>query len=146
MHSIMENLLPGDIPCITFYSGSSPEKNAVATMPACISQPGSLGRLWLDSRLQGRAGSALHPRVQTQVAAVPAVQGHVVLTVGSGAQEGQTERLCWGLSHVASSGFSGKGQFHRKSQSVEVGDALCISSSKNGETRETHLHSAVGGK
>lgn len=103
----MENLLPGEIPYITVSYGSSPENNAVAAMPACISQPGSLGRLWLDPRLQGGVGSALHPRVQTQVAAVPAVQGHVVLNVGSEAQEGQTERLCWELSHVASSGFSG---------------------------------------
>lgn len=107
VHSTMENLLPREIPYITFYYGSSPEKNAVAAMPACIAQSGSLGWLWLDPRLQGGVGSALHPRVQTQVAAVPAVQGHVVLSVGSEAQEGQTERLCLELSCVASSGFSG---------------------------------------
>lgn len=107
VHSTMANLLPREIPYITFYYGSSPEKNAVAAVPARIAQSGSLGWLWLDPRLKGGVGSALHPRVQTQVAAVPAVQGHVVLSVGSEAQEGQTERLCWELSRVASSGFSG---------------------------------------
>lgn len=68
------------------------KKNAVAAIPTCISQTGSLGWLWLDPRLQGGVGSA--------------VQGHA-LNVGSQAQEGQTERLCWELSHVASSDFSG---------------------------------------